>query len=408
MYRHESLLSFGCLLGVLCWWGLGLAQNEAGYISAFIVNAGNDEPRISIGNARRFLQPGEELRYYDEDWVEVPTKLGAQFYRVCRPIGNGEYEDIRDYFRAGSSQGYAEKAFRLGTSDAASLFGGRVQVFDIHGVEIASSVHPLFNYTESERVRAYADASTHPFIGVWQVVVQSGARTWEMEMLLWQEASSPQFHLSDLQSRVSYFLQPKSHYDEQTFTLVYGSTQSSPFVFEAREFQTQMGPSSISGRKVYPLVQSEPASRKLLTGRPDVSIRMAVDAAPVNQIAVIGKASQHCDGRPDDGAGLAALVEGELIEFYRVVNRTHLQSILQEQQLVLTGLVLDDAQFATAGCLAGAEATVIASYGCLNQNEQVQLKLVNCATSDIIWSAIGMNVTELELLDSLRLRLSGK
>ena len=408
MCKSKSMLRSGFLFAVLCSCAAVWAQDEAYSSSEFAVNAGNDKPRIYIASADRFLQPGEEIRYYDAEWNELPSKRKATYYRVYRVGLNGEYEEIRDYFRSGSSQGYAEKAFFLSNSDDESIFGGRMQVFDSQGNETSSSVHPLFNYTNPERVREYSDASGHPLIGVWEVVVRNGSLKWEMEMLLWQEESTPQFHLSDLQSHFSYSLDPKSHYNDRAFILVDGTTRSAPFVFEAREFQTRMGSATISSSKVYPPVQAQPVSAAPPTGSPDVSIRMAQDPAPVNQIAVIGKASQHCDKRQDDGTGLAALIEGELLEFYRVVDRTHLEAILKEQQLALTGLVFDDAQFATAGCLAGAEATVIASYGCLNQNEQIQLKMVNCTTSDLIWSAIGLNVTELELMDSLRLRLRGE
>jgi hypothetical protein len=68
-------------------------------------------------------------------------------------------------------------------------------------------------------------------------------------------------------------------------------------------------------------------------------------------------------------------------------------------------MVLEDPDFANAGCLAGAQGTVLVSYGCLQDKTKLQVKLVDCSTSDLLWSATGFDVSEFDLLDALRSKL---
>jgi hypothetical protein len=100
------------------------------------------------------------------------------------------------------------------------------------------------------------------------------------------------------------------------------------------------------------------------------------------------------------------LVEGELLGIYGVVERKHLEEILDEQRLAMSGLLFEDSDFAQAGCLAGAQGTVLASYGCLQGETKIQVKLVDCSTSDFYWSATGIDVSAFEVLDALRIELS--
>ena len=137
----------------------------------------------------------------------------------------------------------------------------------------------------------------------------------------------------------------------------------------------------------------------------NIRIRISETSAQIDRVAVFGKQSDLCDGTSDDGQELAELVEGELLGIYGVVERQHLNDILKEQQLSMSGLVLEDDAIAKAGCLAGAQGTVLASYGCLKGKAKLQIKLVDCSTSEMYWSATGIDADEFELLDELRSQL---
>jgi len=138
----------------------------------------------------------------------------------------------------------------------------------------------------------------------------------------------------------------------------------------------------------------------------NIRIRVSGKGISILKVAVIGKESNLCNGSIDDGQGLAELVEGELLGIYGVVERKHLEEIIDEQRLAMSGLLLEDSDFAQAGCLAGAQGTVLASYGCLQGETKIQVKLVDCSTSDLYWSATGIDVSAFEVLDALRAKLS--
>ena len=157
-------------------------------------------------------------------------------------------------------------------------------------------------------------------------------------------------------------------------------------------------PESVSSNSLKPVIQK--------TFGDNIRIRVSGNGNSILKVAVIGKESNLCNGFVDDGQGLAELVEGELLGIYGVVERKHLEEILDEQRLAMSGLLFEDSDFAQAGCLAGAQGTVLASYGCLQGETKIQVKLVDCSTSDLYWSATGLDVSAFEVLDALRVKLS--
>jgi len=157
--------------------------------------------------------------------------------------------------------------------------------------------------------------------------------------------------------------------------------------------------------KVYPTLNDASTSEGNDVVLEPIRVNISESIIDISKVAVIGKESILCDGKKDDGQGLADLVEGELLGVYGVVERKHLEEILAEQRLAMSGLLLEDSDFANAGLLAGAQGTVLASYGCLQGKTKLQVKLVDCSTSDIYWSATGFGVSEFDLLDALKSEL---
>ena len=132
-----------------------------------------------------------------------------------------------------------------------------------------------------------------------------------------------------------------------------------------------------------------------------VRVNIGEEAKSIKTVAVIGQPSTLCTGQEDDGQSLAGVLEGELLRVYSIVERRHLDQILREQRLALGGLIMEEQDYAKAGCLAGAEGTVICSYGCLSGRSKIQVKMVDCSTSNLFWSATGIEATEFELCDEL-------
>ena len=60
-------------------------------------------------------------------------------------------------------------------------------------------------------------------------------------------------------------------------------------------------------------------------------------------------------------------------------------------------------------CGLGSLPTIIfTEYGCLTGEETIQLKLVDCQTTEIYWSATGVNATAQQTLDKVRQELEGQ
>jgi len=125
----------------------------------------------------------------------------------------------------------------------------------------------------------------------------------------------------------------------------------------------------------------------------------------VSTVAILGLPGKHCDGSTDDGQMSASIVEGELLGVYEVVDRNHLELTLREQQLAMSGLVLEESTLAKAGCLAGAQGTILVKSGCLQSKETMQVKLIDCSTSTLHWMATGMNASVFEVMTEVRTRL---
>lgn len=123
-----------------------------------------------------------------------------------------------------------------------------------------------------------------------------------------------------------------------------------------------------------------------------VRVRVAENMPAIGTIAVVGKPSEMCDGSLNDGRELAEFTAAELIGVYTVVGNRHLTASAPQ---------VDDAWVIEEGCMSGAQAVVIASYGCLQNQTRIQLKLVDCTTAENYWSATGIGASELELLDAV-------
>lgn len=176
------------------------------------------------------------------------------------------------------------------------------------------------------------------------------------------------------------------------------------FVINGNQANDNIYQDFISGNSISSMdneiIRDDSGSNKALNN--NIRIRMSDSVIDISKIAVIGKESTLCDGTIDDGQGISELVEGELLGIYGVVERKHLEEIINEQRLAMSGLLFEESDFAQAGCLAGAQGTVLASYGCLQGKTKLQIKLVDCSTSDLYWSATGVDVSEFDLLDALR------
>jgi hypothetical protein len=133
----------------------------------------------------------------------------------------------------------------------------------------------------------------------------------------------------------------------------------------------------------------------------DVSFNQVPKDIVVKTVAVLPIDGIDCSGKTVSGQDIASFAEGSLLGIYNVVERRNLERVLDEQKLALSGILFEKSAV-EAGCNVGAQGIIFTEYGCLTGQEVIQLKLVDCQTSELYWSATGINATAKQLLDKVR------
>mgnify|MGYP001300259427 CR=1 FL=1 len=125
----------------------------------------------------------------------------------------------------------------------------------------------------------------------------------------------------------------------------------------------------------------------------------------INSIAVIPKEIKSCSGNILSADELAAYTETHILSHYNVTDRRHLKAILDEQRLQMSGLTFEETVL-ESGCIANAQAYLFVREGCLKGDEIIELRLVHCETSTLLWSCTGINASLQEVLARINEELS--
>jgi hypothetical protein len=137
------------------------------------------------------------------------------------------------------------------------------------------------------------------------------------------------------------------------------------------------------------------------TNTADITFNQVPKDIVVNTVAVLPIDGKDCNGKSISGQDIASYTEGALLGIYNIVERRNLERVLDEQKLALSGIVYEKSAV-EAGCNVGAQGIIFTEYGCLTGQETIQLKLVDCQTSELYWSATGINATAKQVLDKVR------
>jgi len=125
----------------------------------------------------------------------------------------------------------------------------------------------------------------------------------------------------------------------------------------------------------------------------------------ISTIAVIPKEIQACDGNVKSADELAVYTENSILSCYNVVDREDLDEILQEHKLQASGLTIEK-NLLELGSIVNAQAYLFVQSVCLQGNEMIVVKLIDCETMAIVWSCTGVNASPKEVLDRIKEELS--
>lgn len=124
----------------------------------------------------------------------------------------------------------------------------------------------------------------------------------------------------------------------------------------------------------------------------------------VERVAVVPTEGMDCSGNLRSGQELASIVEGSVLGYYEVVERRNLERVLDEQKLALSGIMFEKSTV-EAGCNIGAQGIIFTEFGCIGGEETIQVKLVDCQTSELYWSATGHGSSILDVVKEIKANL---
>ena len=132
----------------------------------------------------------------------------------------------------------------------------------------------------------------------------------------------------------------------------------------------------------------------------DVTFNKTDKEHNITAVAVIGKMVTGCDGNSKSADELASYTENNVLAHYEVIERRHFEDLLNEHRLQMSGLTFEETLI-EKGCIENAQGYLFVESGCLMGDEMIQLKLVHCESSDLVWSCTGINATAKETLDKV-------
>lgn len=153
------------------------------------------------------------------------------------------------------------------------------------------------------------------------------------------------------------------------------------------------------------LCNKESSSVKSESLQKNISFKSSVSNFNINSIAVIPKEIRACDGSVSSADELASYTETNILSHYNVTDRRHLEAILEEHRLQMSGLTLEKTLL-ESGCIENAQAYLFVQSGCLMGDEMIEIRLVHCETSTLVWSCTGINASPQEVLARINKELS--
>ena len=117
-------------------------------------------------------------------------------------------------------------------------------------------------------------------------------------------------------------------------------------------------------------------------------------ASDVSSIAIIPvDGNQQCEGASQGAEDLLPLAETALLGTYQVLERDMIDEALEEVRLSLTGITSEE-HVLEAGRIKNAKAYAFIERVCVDREYALRLKLIDCETTELIWTALGVGMND--------------
>lgn len=124
----------------------------------------------------------------------------------------------------------------------------------------------------------------------------------------------------------------------------------------------------------------------------------AADVASIAIIPVDG--NQQCAGASQGAEDLLPLAETALLGTYQVLERDMIDEALEEVRLSLTGITSEE-HVLEAGRIKNAKAYAFIERVCVDREYALRLKLIDCETTELIWTALGVGMDDSEFFHNV-------
>lgn len=116
----------------------------------------------------------------------------------------------------------------------------------------------------------------------------------------------------------------------------------------------------------------------------------------VKSIAIIPvDGNQQCAGASQSAEDLLPLAETALLGAYQILERDMIDEALEELRLSLTGITSEE-HVLEAGRIKNAMAYAFIERVCVDREYALRLKLIDCETTELIWTALGVGMDDSE------------
>lgn len=110
----------------------------------------------------------------------------------------------------------------------------------------------------------------------------------------------------------------------------------------------------------------------------------------IDRVFVLPISGDDCNGNKNIGQEIASLAEAMLLGKYDILERHYFEKTLYEKIHLDTIHIFQDIALEIASKF-GAQGILFTEIGCLEQQNTINLKLVNCQSSEIYWNCLGIN-----------------
>ena len=120
----------------------------------------------------------------------------------------------------------------------------------------------------------------------------------------------------------------------------------------------------------------------------------------IASVFILSSESKTCGGRETNSEGLSQIASLKLMPYFKVLDRSNLDAVLDEQKLNMSGITAESAVL-SLGKIQGSEGIIFCQESCVSGQQMQSIKLLDCNTGEQQWIATGFGANPLNLMDAI-------